>query len=469
MKSFEQKPTLENLKITFLNDSVGRTEDVCSFVKMLSSIEGAFSLGIDGKWGTGKTFFIKQAKLVLDSLNPNVPSYSMKEMEQIRERFRKVTQIDLQEFPPVVTAYYDAWQHDEEEDPILSLVYEIMKDNRDNKYISKKRDWTEILSSIAEVLSDRNIGDLIEKCRGKDIFENIKDNEKLYEIINNFFVSLLPEKGNRLVVFIDELDRCMPIFAVKLLERIKHYFLSDCITFVFSINSGELENTIRSYYGEGFDACRYMDRFFDLRMQLPPIDMKKYYEYLGGYGSRNMRETVCTEVIRQMDLGMREASRFLYMTKIAAYKYTDSDSHDNYRRYSHDDGISDLICFCVIVPIALGLKMTNSTAFEDFIMGRNYVWLERILTSEVLSDWVTNYFLCDNESYKQTEGKTLVSKNMKIQEVYQAVFVKTYENVRDFRTQVGKAVFEKGLKDSILKAIGFVSPYTDYSIESGKR
>ena len=33
---------------------------------------------------------------------------------------------------PIVTAYYDAWQHDDEEDPILSLLYEIMKENYNN-------------------------------------------------------------------------------------------------------------------------------------------------------------------------------------------------------------------------------------------------------------------------------------------------------------------------------------------------
>ncbi len=50
--------------------------------------------------------------------------------------------------------------------------------------------------------------------------------------------------------------------------------------------------------------------------------------------------------------------------------------------------------------------------------------------------------------------------------MYEAIFVKTYERGSEYETRIGKAVFEKGFKDSILKAIGFVSPYTDYTFEN---
>ena len=468
MKSFELKPTFENLMDTFLNDSIGRSADVCAFTKLLLNIEGSLSLGVDGKWGTGKTFFVRQTQMVLDSLNPNIPPYSMNGMEKIRDIFKRITKLELQSIPPIVTAYYDAWQHDDEEDPILSLLYEIMKENYNNTDIKNKKDWSAIVASIAEALSNRNIGDLVKNFKGKDFFEDQKDNEELDVIIENFLSSFLPERGNRLIVFIDELDRCKPTYAVKLLERIKHYYASEYITFVFSVNFGELENTVRNYYGERFDACRYMDRFFDIRMEIPPIDMNKYVSNLGLYGHRNMRETVCAEVIRQMNLGMRETARFLQMSKIAAYKYTDGSVYEKQRFWSHDDGISNLIGFCIIVPIAMGLKMTNSYEYDEFIAGKSAKWLDNILTSEALSKWVTNSLLSDNESYTKIEGKALVSESQKIQEVYEAIFVKTYESGKEYETRIGKAVFEKGFKDSILKAIGFVSPYTDYSFEDDK-
>ena len=78
----------------------------------------------------------------------------------------------------------------------------------------------------------------------------------------------------------DELDRCRPSYAVRLLERIEHYFINDRITFVFSVNLEQLQHTIKNFYGNDFDACRYLDRFFDLRLSLPPINTTKYYNYL---------------------------------------------------------------------------------------------------------------------------------------------------------------------------------------------
>jgi predicted KAP-like P-loop ATPase len=67
-----------------------------------------------------------------------------------------------------------------------------------------------------------------------------------------------------LIIFVDELDRCKPSFAVKLLEQIKHYFLLQNVTFVFSTNILELSKTISKFYGNDFQGDKYLNRFFDL-------------------------------------------------------------------------------------------------------------------------------------------------------------------------------------------------------------
>lgn len=70
----------------------------------------------------------------------------------------------------------------------------------------------------------------------------------------------------------DELDRCRPSFAVEMLERIKHYFEDDRIIVVVSVNKDQLIHTIGNYYGQGFDATRYLNKFFDENIDLPEID-----------------------------------------------------------------------------------------------------------------------------------------------------------------------------------------------------
>lgn len=68
------------------------------------------------------------------------------------------------------------------------------------------------------------------------------------------------------------LDRCRPSYAIEMLERIKHYFDDDRIVFVMSVNKAQLVHTISNCYGDGFDSSDYLNKFFDISLQLPPVD-----------------------------------------------------------------------------------------------------------------------------------------------------------------------------------------------------
>lgn len=71
MKKAELKPTIDNLILTFEKDSVGRNKDLLYFIGLLDSIDESFSIALDSYWGTGKTFFVKQIKMILECLNEN--------------------------------------------------------------------------------------------------------------------------------------------------------------------------------------------------------------------------------------------------------------------------------------------------------------------------------------------------------------------------------------------------------------
>lgn len=65
MKSMELLPTDENIIATLKNDALRRNKDLFGFIKTLSMIEGSRAIALDADWGNGKTFFVKQAKLIL--------------------------------------------------------------------------------------------------------------------------------------------------------------------------------------------------------------------------------------------------------------------------------------------------------------------------------------------------------------------------------------------------------------------
>ena len=66
---------------------------------------------------------------------------------------------------------------------------------------------------------------------------------------------------SNLVIFVDELDRCRPTFAVQLLERIKHLFDIPKIVFVLSLDKKQMEASIKAVYGAEIDAAEYSTPF----------------------------------------------------------------------------------------------------------------------------------------------------------------------------------------------------------------
>ncbi len=76
-------------------------------------------------------------------------------------------------------------------------------------------------------------------------------------------------KDKPVVIFIDELDRCKPTFAVQLIERIKHLFDVPNLIFVLLINKEQLENAIKGVYGHETDAAKYLGKFVNFFFRLP--------------------------------------------------------------------------------------------------------------------------------------------------------------------------------------------------------
>ena len=98
--------------------------------------------------------------------------------------------------------------------------------------------------------------------------ESVRD--KLQQAVNALWVRGKGQLPTRFVVVIDELDRCRPDYAVRFMETVKHVFEVEHVTFVVAANSTELAHAMRGVYGSEFDSERYLERFFDIRLQLPP-------------------------------------------------------------------------------------------------------------------------------------------------------------------------------------------------------
>ncbi|MCK5231452.1 MAG: hypothetical protein KAR13_14360, partial [Desulfobulbaceae bacterium] len=135
----------------------------------------------------------------------------------------------------------------------------------------------DLFSSKNEEEIARFFGDLSQKA----VDEHHKKRQSMEE-----FKSLLQETvlfltsktdfTGPLFIFIDELDRCRPTYAIELLEYIKHIFSVQGIVFILATDTEQLGHSIKSVYGEGFESNGYLKRFFDQTYNLPELSYEKF-------------------------------------------------------------------------------------------------------------------------------------------------------------------------------------------------
>ena len=109
MESYELKDTDENIKDTLLHDSISRNLYLYRFIDMLDTIDGSVSIAINGRWGTGKTFFVKQAKLLLEAENPFFENHQYYNEVNNNASWKKHKEERGQEYNSVLPVYYDTW------------------------------------------------------------------------------------------------------------------------------------------------------------------------------------------------------------------------------------------------------------------------------------------------------------------------------------------------------------------------
>lgn len=223
MKKLELDASTENLLQTMKINAIDRDEELVDFLEFIDGIEGTTNIAIDGNWGTGKTFFVRQAIILFDYYRNESNNNSEKAEEQAEvikaiECFKK---INLSKSYRAV--YYDSWLWDDHNDPLLSLIYTIVNhsgfledDSVKNTNIKKKLcELSKTVASIFGVHLD------IEKIfdRQSSHIEQIDSMENIKQLIKGIFDEIINEHSCKLVVFVDELDRCKPDYAVGVLEK----------------------------------------------------------------------------------------------------------------------------------------------------------------------------------------------------------------------------------------------------------
>ena len=456
---FGNEATDKNIFEALQEDLIGRNSDIKRFINLVDALGGGRSIAIDGTWGSGKTFFVKQCKMALDAMNPvcKMPEIMWEEYSEEKpiedEHLRSFISKQVGDLgdnslaESCFTVYFDAWENDSEVDPLISLVYSIACDISEEYVFDDDPSCKTIAADIIEMITGRDIGKLIDHLRGNNSVSVVKESRQLRDKINQFLDSLSYERGNRVLIIIDELDRCKPVYAIKTLERIKHYFNHKNINYVFSVNLAQLEQTVKTCYGQTFDAGKYLDRFFDIRISLPPAKTDNFYTKIGIDNGSYIYEKSCLDVARYFNMSLREITKYYQTTRIAAYNRTHSN---NTFMGGFEQGT--WFALIVIVPFLIALRMTDNNEYNAFVAGESSGRLiECIDSSEFLKKWITEKYIGRDEKGKfpEEEYKQIT------QEAYEAIFLNKYDKVN--YVQVYDIEFGRDQKDEIIRRVSCFS------------
>ena len=430
MKSYELKPTPENIEFAFENNLIGRNESLFDFLEFLNNIEDDCSIALEGYWGSGKTFFVKQMEMIIKAINPFIETN--KDLYKIIQHNAKmyIKNYNSDKMISQVPIYYDAWLYDNESDPILSLVYSILETfNSELIFKEIKFNGDAIRESLNNILSSLHINLEIPKLiNTNDWLSDIKKSRDIHSTIEEFLNQLLEEQGDRLVVFVDELDRCTPEYAVKLLERIKHYFNNDRITFVFSVNLEQLQHTIKSFYGNNFEASRYLDRFFDLRLSLPAPNKGAFYDMIEFNADENNYEGLINKtIINHFNLEFREILKYARILKLVNIQ-----SIDRLLKLSYINHFCNEFIGAIMIPIMIALKITNIGDYKAFISGNRSDIFVNIYSSNSIFEVMFHGILKSNEIFegnynRKVNDKKKINFISFLKEIYSFAFIETTE------------------------------------------
>ncbi len=243
-------------------------EQMCQLIVDMKA-EAISPLALDGKWGSGKSVHAERMKKCFED----------KHADKIK------------------CIYWNASAEDYSENPLLSFIAFLYQHIEKGEKKNFGANSIKVLSNglfsgilnLANQASRKFVG-----IDAEELNDAIQSGMKKAEDASNDIVLtqftnhldgiaaesarlkaaeklLLSVGGEKeLIVIIDELDRCRPDFALKMLESIKYLFSTENCKFVLIMNKESMACSVEHLYGlKGKAATLYLEKYITRTFQLP--------------------------------------------------------------------------------------------------------------------------------------------------------------------------------------------------------
>ena len=251
-------------------DLINRKEivdKICYLVNELR-IDSNFCLALNGGWGSGKSFVIE---------------YLAEELQKQEE---------------YIVIKYDAWKNNFYTDPLIAILYCVLDSVKEyfhytedvvKKFKKLKGSFYKTLLDFVKKASDKDEKIKIGYYVVKKVFEiissiksSIVDDKKFEEfksyqtllaqaqtVLNEITAyPLIGNKQTKLVILVDEIDRCLPDEQLKILERLHHLFEVKNCAVIVAINRKSVTQSFKHLFDNSGEL--YLHKFFKYNFALQP-------------------------------------------------------------------------------------------------------------------------------------------------------------------------------------------------------
>ena len=235
------------LKLT--EDKLERQEFINNLFLMFENFgnqgDRGFTMIINGKYGSGKTTLLG----------------FISERNEQEQKFNIVN--------------YNAWENNLFDNPIIPILYEVSKLKKKNKKLGAK--IKEGAIKVAKALP-RIITGTLANAHSVDLTPlTDKEDADIFEEYDNYrnsineFRKVLEEycKEKKVLFLVDELDRCLPEYQIRVLEALYHLFEIPNLIVVIALDKQQLECSIKNKFGDAQNTLGYLSKFINYQVDLP--------------------------------------------------------------------------------------------------------------------------------------------------------------------------------------------------------
>lgn len=254
-----------------LQDKIGRealVDKICSLVDSLKK-DNNFCLAINGAWGSGKSFVLGL----------------------IEEKLTKKEEY--------IVIKYDAWENTFYSDPLIAILSCVIDGIEGKLYLVERREekikkaakagtnaLAKLSSKIAKlkaaidgikeiIKSFHNPIDTAALSDFKSYQRLLKDTKEILNEVTQ--AGEYRQRQTKLIILVDEIDRCLPDEQLKILERLHHLFEVKNCAVIVTMNHACVAKTVQTVYG--IDGYEYLRKFFNFTYKLE-ISANEYLKNL---------------------------------------------------------------------------------------------------------------------------------------------------------------------------------------------